>query len=157
MISDDKDLSCSYCNYSTNDILNFRRHMRTKRHALNSNEYYLDEFNENNETVEDVPNANVYYEEKYSGGQKKKYKDRELTIKEGEIFIIANPEKDQTDSFFIAGPRGCGKSRFCSQYIENYKESFPKNRVILFSKKEKDEPLDKFAPIRIKLDKVINK
>lgn len=54
---------------------------------------------------------------------------------------------------YIAGMSGSGKSTIASKMIENYHYTFPKNKVILFSNKNKDPALDKHKfLIRVILD-----
>jgi hypothetical protein len=53
---------------------------------------------------------------------------------------------------YICGQSGCGKSFFVSQYIEKYKKKHKNNDIYLFSEVDDDEKLNKFNPIKIKLD-----
>lgn len=56
---------------------------------------------------------------------------------------------------YISGPSGAGKSTWCSNYIEEYKKVFPKNEIVLFSRKPEDPALDIHNPLRIDLDQSI--
>lgn len=60
--------------------------------------------------------------------------------------------KDQNERVMITGPSGSGKSTYAGNYGEKYKKIFPKNPIILFSNKEKDECLDRLKPIRMALN-----
>ncbi len=77
--------------------------------------------------------------------------NKEITVEDGTLFPIpylnADGEK-QRQSIFICGQSGSGKSTWIARYVEYYKMLFPKNDVILFSKKEKDEALDHIKAIK---------
>jgi hypothetical protein len=75
---------------------------------------------------------------------------REITIKDGSIQVLPNINK--RECLYIAGPSGSGKSTYASAYMEMYKLMYPKRKLYIFSRVEKDETLDKLKPIRIKLD-----
>jgi hypothetical protein len=133
---------CEHCDYGSHDMLNFHGHLTTQKHALNTGMMTVEEYEERR------------------GRPKKPHIDkvREIKVTDGEISLIPNVEKNQTDSIFIAGPRGSGKSFFSADYIKDYLIKFPKNRFIMFSNKNEDEPLDKLSPIRMKLtEKIIEK
>ena len=53
---------------------------------------------------------------------------------------------------YVAGPSGSGKSTFISQFIEEYKERYPERDVVLFAGKSEDPVLDKWGPLRVKMD-----
>ena len=99
-----------------------------------------------------------------SGGRNEKEKDRiEINLRSGTVEPVPNAEKDDDGSYiadttFVAGPQGVGKSHFISKYIANDKIHYPKKDVIIFSNFEEDKPLDKFKPMRVKIDdKLIEK
>lgn len=76
-----------------------------------------------------------------------------VELKNGAKFIpIPKRIENQNDRIMITGPSGAGKSTWASKYAEKYKLMFPKNKVILFSNKEKDKCLDDLKPIRMKLN-----
>ncbi len=61
-------------------------------------------------------------------------------------------EKNNRECLYVTGPSGSGKSTYVSEYIKYFKQIFPDRRIIIFSKVEDDEALDKYNPIRITLD-----
>lgn len=77
----------------------------------------------------------------------KQRKNRDITIFDGEIQPI--PRIDSRECIYIAGPSGSGKSTYTANYAKEYMRIFPKNRVIVFSRVERDEVLDKLHPTRI--------
>lgn len=73
-------------------------------------------------------------------------------LKGGKLWSMPNIIKDQTDSYFIFGPKGCGKSYFTSFYVEQWIQ-YVKGNVFLISEKSKDSTLDIIPEIqRIPLD-----
>jgi hypothetical protein len=56
------------------------------------------------------------------------------------------------DCYLIFGPSGSGKSHFSSLYIKEYRKKYPKNDVILISRVEKDDVLDRLGIKRLKID-----
>ncbi len=65
------------------------------------------------------------------------------------------PNPDTREVLYICGPSGVGKSTLASQYIKEYQKLFPNNEVIIFSRKPKDEVLDKLKPLRFLIDESI--
>jgi len=65
--------------------------------------------------------------------------------------IIPIPN-DETRIYYIAGPSGSGKSTMASQILQSYKKQNPKNDIYIFSRKDKDEVLDKLNPYRIEIN-----
>lgn len=65
------------------------------------------------------------------------------------------PNIDKTETIFIGGPAGSGKSTLASKYLETYKKLFPQNPIIIFSRKDKDEVLDRLKPYRFTIDESI--
>ncbi len=59
-------------------------------------------------------------------------------IKDDGIFQIIPNEKADRSSLFIAGSEGAGKSVFIYKWLLEYLRAFPKNKIYLFSEKEKD-------------------
>jgi hypothetical protein len=76
---------------------------------------------------------------------------KELIITDDGI-ISALPNYQDPERAFIGGPSGSGKSFFVSRYLENLRRVFNDRDIFLFSDVGDDECLDKFKPIRIKLD-----
>ena len=59
------------------------------------------------------------------------------------------PDKETERSIlYITGPSGSGKSYYTRNYILEYKKSFPKNNIYIFSSLETDETLDKIPKIK---------
>jgi hypothetical protein len=144
---------CPYCIYETADPLNFRRHLSTKKHAILSTQLYV-----GGKQDVDVAEKNVDDKMPNIRRKLKSNKAKEVKIHEGEIKILPNTIKNQTDSLFICGPRGSGKSVFAASYVSDYLYFFPDNKFYLFSNKDEDKVLDKLKPLRIKLDdKLIEK
>ena len=75
---------------------------------------------------------------------------KDIKIKSGDFVPLPNLKERQT--FYISGPSGCGKSSFISQYLSVFKRMRPKLKLVLFSEKSEDPVLDKFHPMRIKID-----
>jgi len=69
--------------------------------------------------------------------------------------FIPVPNIDTREVTFIAGPSGSGKSTLASKYIEIYKKLFPKNPIIIFSRKPTDPALDRLKPLRFMIDESI--
>jgi len=61
-------------------------------------------------------------------------------------------EKNQREVLYIGGQSGSGKTTYASQYLENYIDTFPDNKIFLFSGVDEDPILDQYNPIRIPLD-----
>tara|TARA_R110000803_G_scaffold21011_1_gene53387 strand:+ start:4531 stop:5466 length:936 start_codon:yes stop_codon:yes gene_type:complete len=78
-------------------------------------------------------------------------KHTEIIIKDGGVLPCWNKECER-EVFYIAGMSGSGKSVFASKLINNYKQTFKKNKVLLFSNKDEDPALDKEGVLRIALD-----
>jgi len=56
---------------------------------------------------------------------------------------------------YVAGPSGSGKSTYARNFSKNFKKIFPKSNIIVFSRLDSDEAIDKLNPIRIKIDEQI--
>ena len=70
---------------------------------------------------------------------------------DGYLKVMPSMDAVQRYCAYVFGPSGSGKSTWISNYAECYKKSFPKNPVILFSRLDKDESIDKINPTRIEL------
>lgn len=81
--------------------------------------------------------------------------DKEFITHSGNLVPLPLSEKGQRDVIYISAPSGSGKSTWCRMYINEYKKMFPKNRVILFSRVNKDESIDPVKPVRIMLNNEI--
>jgi len=92
-------------------------------------------------------------------GSGKKIKKQELDagtkfdLPNGKLMFV--PNIDTRETIYIAGPGGSGKSTLASKYLEMYKKLFPKNPIIIFSNKDKDEVLDRLKPLRYIIDESI--
>lgn len=62
--------------------------------------------------------------------------------------------KQERDILYITGASGSGKSYYASQYIKNYKKSFPENLVVLISPITDDEKLNELCK-RVKIDETL--
>lgn len=62
------------------------------------------------------------------------------------------PNIDGSERLYVAGPTGSGKSYFISKYIEQFTKLFKDAPIYLFSDQDSDEVLDKFSPIRVKIN-----
>ena len=78
---------------------------------------------------------------------------QKLNLKKvGGKFEIVPNEDAEREIGYICGQSGSGKSYFVSMYVDKYKKRFKKNKIYLFSEVHDDEKLNKFNPIKIKLD-----
>ena len=81
-------------------------------------------------------------------------------LKEFKQLKIANDSKFQQipddtkarEILYITGPSGSGKSTYTRKYLEQYKKTYKKNPIYLFSALPEDESLDDIKPKRILLD-----
>lgn len=69
--------------------------------------------------------------------------NREFNSGNGKLELMPTVTDDR-DSIYIAGPTGSGKTRFAMNYLKNYKEIFPDNRVIIFTSKPKDDTINSY-------------
>lgn len=72
----------------------------------------------------------------------------QLEILDGSMIAYSNPDPKKMEVYYVCGPSNCGKSFFFNQYAKSYKKEHPKNAVILFSKLNEDETLDKNKDIQ---------
>lgn len=75
----------------------------------------------------------------------------------GQFIHMPTNEPTNTDVNYYTGKRGAGKSTTASQYIKQYKKCFPKNKVFLFSQKDKDDALDPFIDKRIDINTYVDR
>lgn len=75
---------------------------------------------------------------------------KEIIIHDGEVQCL--PNKETRECIYVCGPSGSGKSTYIKNYAIEYLKLFPKNRVIVFSRLEKDESLD---DLKSKLTRII--
>lgn len=78
-----------------------------------------------------------------------------VSIEDGLMEVVPLRVKNMTDSLYITGASGSGKSSVTGTYLSNYKEMFPDNPIYLFSRVATDKVLDQYNPIRIMLDVTI--
>lgn len=92
------------------------------------------------------------YKEMYNDFKKKQSENlgKEIDINLGQLQIIPDPEKREI--IYVAGASGSGKSFFTSNYAKQFKKLFPNKNIIVFSKLNDDEVIDKLKPIRIEID-----
>jgi len=62
----------------------------------------------------------------------------------------------ERECIYITGVSGSGKSRWISDYLDDYKRKFPDNEIVVFSNVDQDECLDRHSPIRIDKEKLID-
>jgi len=55
----------------------------------------------------------------------------------------------ERECVYVTGRSGTGKSSWISDYLDSYKQKYPNNEIVIFSKLDKDEALDRHNPIRI--------
>lgn len=72
--------------------------------------------------------------------------------------LIPFPDPYNRQVIYIAGASGSGKSTYATQYILNYQDLFPKNKVFVFSRLELDENLAAMEciPIPINIETLSN-
>ncbi len=58
-------------------------------------------------------------------------------------------ECGERDKVYLTGLSGAGKSYWIGQYLKDYKEKYPKRDIVVFSGIDKDPAIDKYDPIRI--------
>lgn len=64
-------------------------------------------------------------------------------------------DNSERECIFITGVSGTGKSRWVSDYIEDYKRQYPDNEIVVFSNVPEDECIDRHNPIRMDLTKLV--
>jgi hypothetical protein len=85
--------------------------------------------------------------------EKAESKNQSLIVNDGRLVHVPSADGiHQRDVLYVAGASGSGKSTYISSYVAEYKRRFPKNKVYIISRLDKDEALDKHNPIRILLD-----
>lgn len=69
----------------------------------------------------------------------------EIILHSGQFQFIPNPKVSDSNRhvILISGASGSGKSYWCADYASEYIKLFPKHKVYIFSKKDKDPPFDK--------------
>lgn len=66
--------------------------------------------------------------------------------------LVPYPDEFSRQVIYIAGASGSGKSTYASQYIYNYMQLFPENRVYVFSRLELDDVLNEMGCIAIPIN-----
>ena len=61
-----------------------------------------------------------------------------------ETFQLLPDVRGERDSIFIAGPTGCGKTRFSMEYLSLYKELNPNNSVFIITSKPSDSTINRY-------------
>ena len=95
----------------------------------------------------------------------KKIKDRKLYVSpdedgaknggpvykcaEGETLQVVPNTKSERQCIYVCGQSGSGKSYFTSQYVKEYKKSYPKNEIYCISSIGEDPSIDSLKPKRI--------
>lgn len=106
--------------------------------------------------IEQIKNGkgnNITFEEEEEGGGSEPLKHIELR---GGSFqqIPSNQPRVDPDLIYVSGRRGSGKSYWIAQYLQQFKEYYPRYRIYLFSAKEEDKLLDQFITKRIDVNEV---
>lgn len=71
---------------------------------------------------------------------------------ESQFSLIPDHTKER-DIIYITGASGSGKTTFTANYIKEYKKTYKKNEIYVFSALKEDEKLDSLGIKRIKVDK----
>ena len=75
---------------------------------------------------------------------------KEMILYKGQLEPV--PSQESRDILFIAGPSNSGKSTYAAKYSMQYKRTFPRRKIYVFSRITFDEAFDEFDPIYIKLN-----
>jgi energy-coupling factor transporter ATP-binding protein EcfA2 len=88
--------------------------------------------------------------------RKVNHKFKKIDLPVGSKFqIVPNTHKER-EIIYICGPSGSGKSTFTSNYLTQYKKTYPQNPIYIFSALSEDDVLDKIPGIkRIKISKAL--
>lgn len=70
---------------------------------------------------------------------------------EGKLSVLPPPKTVDRRCVYVSGPSGSGKSTWISNYGMEYKDMYPKNQIVLFSRLDKDESIDKIKPTRVEI------
>src|SRR5271165_337041 len=77
--------------------------------------------------------------------------EKQLIIKDkGHLLPFPDPHNRQV--IYVAGASGSGKSTYSSQYIYNYLELFPNNKVFVFSRLKIDPVLESMGAIEVPIN-----
>jgi len=77
-------------------------------------------------------------------------KELDFTDKSTKVFPL--PQK-YSERVYVPAPSGSGKSTFIGEYLKQLRIIYPKRRIVIFSRVDKDEPLDRFKNLdRIDLE-----
>lgn len=68
------------------------------------------------------------------------------------LHLTPEAQKEQNTRLVVYGPSGSGKSHFVGDFIEQYQNRYPRNKVYVFSGVDEDEPLDRRCVKRVRLD-----
>ena len=68
-------------------------------------------------------------------------KELDFTDKSTKVFPL--PQK-YSERIYVPAPSGSGKSTFIGEYLKQLRILYPQRRIVIFSRVEKDEPLDRF-------------
>jgi hypothetical protein len=109
----------------------------------------LNEEKKNDDTVSDEMKEYVNDGVKYVENKLK----TEILFEDKTTKLFPLPQKF-SERIYVPAPSGSGKSTFIGMYLDELKKAFPnkKRKLFVFSRVEKDPPLDKHKPIRIPLE-----
>ena len=68
-------------------------------------------------------------------------KELDFTDKSTKVFPL--PQK-YSERIYVPAPSGSGKSTFIGEYLKQLRIIYPKRKIVIFSRVDKDEPLDRF-------------
>lgn len=71
--------------------------------------------------------------------------------------LVPYPDPHHRQVIYVAGASGSGKSTYAAQYIYNYLDIFPNNKVYVFSRLELDDNLDSMGCIAIPINQELSK
>jgi predicted AAA+ superfamily ATPase len=95
----------------------------------------------------------IYYHDsdpEYAGMDKR---ESDIKLSYGKMVPLPRVEDNQRQMVYVTGPSGSGKSVWTSQYIKMYHALFPKNNIIIISKKNEDPAYDQYSYVtRLDID-----
>jgi hypothetical protein len=124
------------------DYYNNRRYMPNKEIAnFNRRVEYGDIDDDDDDELNNVINERI---------------NKNIKINTGTMQLLPREEQGQRQMVLVSGCSGSGKSTWTGQYILAYHSMFPKNRVIIISKKLEDPEYDKYRFIkRLDIDETL--
>ncbi len=128
VLSDDDFKSSKYKKHTVKDRLKLAKALRKNQEPLD--EYLIDQYNQ----------MNMKLHERLK---------KEFNLTSGVMVPIPD---DKSERIFIAGKSGSGKSVLTAMYAREYNEKFPKNKIYILTKHEKESAYSKIPHIEITCD-----